>query len=178
MRVVDCSSSVGGGNGQFPSHHSAAASKGPLHRLAAVRRRQNISRRTVARRMRINVSQVKMQEKETADLTLSTLYAWQQVLGVPLGELLVEAEDGLSTPIKERAQLVRLMKTAKAILHHASQTAIRRMAQVLVEQLTEIMPELKEVGPWHSVGQLRSREEYGRVVERRFPDYVFSDHRS
>ena len=47
------------------------------------------------------------------------------------------------------------------------------MAETLVEQLVEIMPELKNVSPWHTYGQRRSLEEYGRVVERRLSDDAF-----
>ena len=51
------------------------------------------------------------------------------------------------------------------------------MAQMLVEQLVEIMPELEEVSPWHDFGQRRSLEEYGRVVERRLSeDMLDSNH--
>jgi hypothetical protein len=42
------------------------------------------------------------------------------------------------------------------------------MAQTLCEQLTEMMPELKEVAPWHTVGQRRSLDEMGRVAENVF----------
>ena len=39
-------------------------------------------------------------------------------------------------------------------------------AQVMVDQLVEMMPELEDVGGWHTVGQRRRLDEYGRVVER------------
>jgi hypothetical protein len=44
---------------------------------------------------------------------------------------------------------------------------------MLIDQLIEIMPELKEVGPWHSVGQRRTLDDFGRVVEQSVPDEVF-----
>ena len=47
------------------------------------------------------------------------------------------------------------------------------MAQVLVDQLIEVMPELEDVSPWHQFGQRRSLDEYGRAVERRLSDDVF-----
>ena len=109
-------------------------------------------------------------EEETADLPLSVLYQWQRVLEVPIAELLVDSDAPLSAPVMERAQLVKLMKTAAAILERAERPSIRRMAQMLVEQLIEMMPELKGVGPWHAVGQRRSLDEYGRVVERRLTE--------
>ena len=46
----------------------------------------------------------------------------------------------------------------------------RRMAENLVEQLLELMPELKEVSPWHSVGQRRSLDEMGRIAENQIGD--------
>jgi hypothetical protein len=39
--------------------------------------------------------------------------------------------------------------------------------------LVEMMPELKEVGAWHSVGQRRTLDEMGRIVERAYSEEVF-----
>ena len=143
----------------------------PLHRLHKVRRLQGISRRTVARRLKTDVSQVKSQENETADILLSTLYQWQDVLEVPIEELLVEAGDELSPPVMKRAQMVRLMKTALAILKRTQQSTIQRMAQTLVDQLTELMPELEGIGAWHAVGKRRTQDELGQAAYRQLcPD--------
>ncbi len=65
----------------------------PLQRLAIVRRLQGLSRRTVARRMNVDLEQVRRQEAADADLPLSVLYAWQKALEVPVAELLVEPGD-------------------------------------------------------------------------------------
>ena len=70
-----------------------AAARQPLQRLALVRRNQGISRRTLARRMNVDIEVVRQQERETADVSLSVLYAWQKALEVPLGELLTESGD-------------------------------------------------------------------------------------
>jgi len=145
----------------------------PLHRLAEVRRRQGITRRTLARRLNTDVATVKLLEQPTSDLLLSTLYAWQEVLDAPVAELLVESEEPLSAPVLKRAQMVRLMKTAGAILERASQPSIRRMAQMLVDQLCEVMPELKGVSPWHAVGRRRTQDELGQAAYRRIPTEVF-----
>jgi hypothetical protein len=64
------------------------------------------------------------------------------------------------------------MKTAVTILQRSRQPGIRRMAEVLVNQLTEMMPELKGVGPWPSVGRRRTSEELGQVVHRRLPTHL------
>jgi hypothetical protein len=73
----------------------------------------------------------------------------------------------------ERARLIRLMKTAAAIRESVKSAGASRLATMLVEQLLEIMPELAEVSAWHSVGQRRSLDEYGRIVERRMRDEWF-----
>jgi len=145
----------------------------PLQRLAAVRRLQGISRRTVARRLNIEVEQVKQQERETVDIPLSTLYVWQEALGVPIAELLVEADDSLTSPVLERSQLVRLMKTVLAIRQQAKHKSIRRMAETMVDQLVEIMPELTNIGPWNAVGKRRRLSEVGLAALRRLPERVF-----
>ncbi len=146
-----------------------------LHRLAAVRRLQGVSRRTLARRMNVEVSQIRCEEQENSDLPLSKLYEWQEALEVPISELLVESQDVLSQPLLQRAQLVRLMKTSLALLEQADQDAIRLMAQTLIEQLVEIMPELQGVSAWHAVGKRRSLDELGIAAMRTLSDDVFVD---
>ena len=171
MSVVDYPVPQAGTNNGTAAGLSAAPR--PLHRLAEVRRQQGVTRRTVARRLDTDVHHVKREERETSDLSLSQLYRWQQVLDVPVSELLVESDDPLSTPVMKRAQLVRLMKTAAAILERSQQAGIQRMAQVLVDQLIDIMPELAEVRPWHAVGKRRSQDELGQAAERgRWTDFL------
>jgi transcriptional regulator with XRE-family HTH domain len=143
-----------------------------LHRLRSVRRLQGMSLRTAARQLGKAVREVRQQEEETQDLRLSELYRWQTILDVPLVELLVDPDTPLSRPVMERARMVRLMKTATALLEQAPTPQVRRMGQMLVEQLLELMPELKGVGPWHTVGQRRSLDEVGRIVERSLPDDI------
>ena len=139
----------------------------PLHRLAVVRQQQGVTRRTLARRLNTEVNHVKWQEQATSDLLLSALYEWQEVLEVPVAELLVEPGEPLSAPVLKRAQMVRLMKTAVTILERTQQVGIRRMAQMLVEQLMEIMPELAGVCPWPIVGQRRTQSELGQAAQHR-----------
>ncbi len=147
--------------------------KRPLQRLGAVRSREGVTRRTIARRLKTSISDVKRQEDETTDLLLSTLYKWQEVLDVPMSELVIDMEEPLSSPVKKRAELLRIMKTAVTILERTRQTSIRRMAQTLVEQLIELMPELDGVSPWPAVGKSRLPSEYGQAVHRRMPDELF-----
>lgn len=138
-----------------------------LHRIREVRSEQGVSIRSAARRMGIEMRQVRMEEESSADLRLSDIYRWQEALEVPISDLFVETDAALSRPVLERARLVRMMKTAAALEERAGNNlAIKRLAKMLMEQLCEIMPELKDVGPWHSVGQRRSGNELGRIAEQ------------
>ena len=141
-----------------------------LHRIQEVRRLQGMSLRTAARQLQTDVRSIRAQEQATTDLKLSDLYRWQQALEVPIGELLVEDDDPLSRPVRERAAMLKVMKTARAIVELAHPGPAKRMAENLVEQLVELMPELAEVSPWHSVGQRRSLDEMGRIAEQPIGD--------
>lgn len=147
-----------------------------MHRIATVRQQQGVTLRTVARHTGLTQSVLREQEDETVDLKISDLVRWQKVLEVPLADLLVDSNGPLSRPVSERAQMLRLMKTAAAILEAAESPAISRMARTLVDQLTALMPELAEVGPWHSVGQRRSSDECGKIAERPVSDSFTRSH--
>jgi transcriptional regulator with XRE-family HTH domain len=163
---------VNGSNG-----HASGPVKGarPLHRLGTVRKQQGYSLRRVARQLRLPMEAVRRQEDEQSDMTLSDLYRWQRALEVPVSELLVDLDAPLSPPIMERARMVKLMKTALAIQERSGTNGVRRMADNLVNQLLEIMPELQGVSPWHAVGQRRTLDEFGVAAERRMPDEWFDD---
>ena len=136
-----------------------------LHRIAEVRQRQGVTLRNVARRLGVEISVVRRQEQPDCDVRVSDLMKWQEVLEVPVSELLVESEGQLSGPVLERARMVKLMKTAAAIREQATAaTGLRRMADMLVEQVLEIMPELADVTPWHHVGQRRTLNDVGRTA--------------
>ena len=49
------------------------------------------------------------------------------------------------------------------------------MTQTLIDQLTEMMPELQGVSPWHSVGKRRRLDELGIAAQRSLSDEVFLD---
>ena len=85
---------------------------------------------------------------------------------MPLADLVEETDVPLSRPVMERARLVRLMKTVMTIREMSEKPAVQRLAQTLVEQLCEVMPELQGVASWHSVGQRRTLDELGRTGER------------
>lgn len=140
--------------------------KKTLNRLREVREQQGVTLRTCARRMHLDMRSLRSQEEPEADLKVSELRHWQTVLDVPLSELIEESDLPLSRPIMERAQMVRAMKTAVSILEAADTPELQRFATNLVEQLTEIMPELREVSAWHTVGQRRTLDEVGKVAEK------------
>ena len=67
------------------------------------------------------------------------------------------------------------MKTAVTLRETARETRVQRLITTLVDQLTEIMPELAEVGPWHGSGNRRTLDDFGRAVEYRLSDDVLQD---
>jgi len=171
-------------NGVLPESNGVAASepevncaKAPteLHRISEVRIQQGASLRSVSRKLNLSVQEVRDQENSTTDLSITDLLKWQEVLEVPLADLLIDSEGPLSEPVCERARMLRIMKTAKAIHEGAHNRSIVRLANMLIDQLVEIMPELSDVSAWHTVGQRRTQEEVGRIVERSIPDNFFTD---
>jgi transcriptional regulator with XRE-family HTH domain len=163
------------GFGQVPVPPVPSAGVRPLHCIAEARRRQGISVRSAARRMQTSMEQVRRQEDPNCDMLLSELHRWQKALEVPIAELLVDSDAPLSEPVLTRARLLRVMKTVRAIRESATSPSIQRFAAMLEQQLIELMPELKDVAAWHSVGQRRSPNELGRIAERVLPDSYFND---
>jgi transcriptional regulator with XRE-family HTH domain len=153
--------------------NGSSASDRKYHRIAEVRREQGVSLRSMARQMKLDMPTIRREENGSSDLRVSDLIRWQRVLDVPLADLLVDPGTSLSRPVMERARMVRLMKTAAALQEQAKTPGIQRLTTMLVQQLKEIMPELEHISAWHSVGQRRSLDEYGRIVERRMRDDFF-----
>ena len=116
---VDLSQAIAGGRRQ--------ASR-CLHRISEVRQQQGVSLRSVSRRMDMTVQEIREQEDSSADLRISDLLKWQEVLEVPLADLLVDADGPLSDPVSRRAGMLRLMKTAKAIQEAAQDRSVVRLA--------------------------------------------------
>jgi transcriptional regulator with XRE-family HTH domain len=142
--------------------------------LQEVRKRENVSRRALARRLGITETEVKLLENGLSDVRISTLVSWSQALDVPLADLVAEPCHTLPPVLKQRALLVRVMKTAKSLLEKAKEAPLRRLAENMVQQLEEVMPELHGVTAWPSTGQRRSVHDLGRIVERRLSDDLFA----
>ncbi|MCC6510066.1 MAG: helix-turn-helix transcriptional regulator [Pirellulaceae bacterium] len=134
------------------------------HRIAEVRAQQALSLRTISRRTGLEVKELRRQEDATTDLSLSELMLWQKALEVPLVDLLEDESDVLSRPVKERAQMVRIMKTVVS-LGEASQGNLRltRLSAMLREQMLQLMPELAEIGGWPQCGSRRGADVMGRI---------------
>lgn len=115
--------------------------------------------------MGTSVEQLRQEEDPTNDISLARLYQWQRLLEVPIEDLLVEPYSPLSEPVLKRARMVRLMKTVQAIMERSHQSSVRRLAQTMINQLVEIMPELEGVTPWHSSDRAKSQNQNARVLE-------------
>jgi transcriptional regulator with XRE-family HTH domain len=135
------------------------------HRLAEVRREQGVSMRSMSRRLGVDPQQLRQQESPDFDLRLSELHRWQAALEVPLVDLLVEPQDDFACPVQQRAQLLKIMKTALAISELATQPRVSRLAQMLREQLVTLMPELEQVSAWPNYGGRRPADEMGKTLE-------------
>jgi transcriptional regulator with XRE-family HTH domain len=177
MSTVEYNFELGGFHAPAPAPigPQSNGTKRLMHRINEVRQEQGVSIRSAARRIGISMQDVREQEDPTCDLRLSQLHLWQQVLEVPLTDLLLDSNAPLSTPVSQRAHMLRVMKTAKALAEATAEPPIKRLAEMLIAQLVEVMPELQEVSAWHSVGQRRTQDEMGRIVERTIPDSFFGD---
>jgi transcriptional regulator with XRE-family HTH domain len=129
----------------------------------------------VARKLGLTVTQIRDEERETADLSLSVLYRWQQALGVPVAELLVQQDDALSPSIRTRSRLLKIMKTVRTLEQHTCSPASARLITQLAGQLLELMPELRDVGGWQGTGHRRTLDELGRIADNPFPDHILMD---
>ena len=146
----------------------------PLHRLREIRSQQDISIRSLSRRMNVTASEVRMQEDPHFDLRLSALYQWQQALGVPASELLVEPGEGLSAPIQLRARLLRMMKTIATILDQPQSDRTTHLIANLKNDILEVMPEVEGVDRWHGSSSDRSGD-IAAAVLRQIDDAFFLD---
>lgn len=142
----------------------------PLHFIASTLRKQNATLAGCARRLGLTPAEAAAQTRPDADLTLSQLYAWRDVLDVPTSELL-PLENVVPDPIRNRALLLRTMKTARQLQDLSRGTRLEPAVASLVDQLIELMPELAEVPAWPTVGQSRAPREAGSATRRVDADF-------
>ena len=149
------------------------SSQRPFHKISEVRQRQGVTLRNVARRLGMEMAVIRKQEKPDSDLRISDLLRWQHVLDVPLSELLEDGLDQLSGPVLVRSRMVKLMKTAAAIREQVGDNAGSQLVSQLIGQILEMMPELADITPWHTVGQRRTLDDVGRTARDTVPDDLF-----
>lgn len=150
------------------------ADQAPLHQIELVRERQDVALRTAVRKLKLPAGSVREQLDPASDLTLSQLYAWQQILNCPVSELLVDEDQRLSEPIKNRAALLQLMKTAVTIRSAAKSGGIKTLSEMLVEQLVELFPEFRDVMPWGGDGNVSRKVCCAAIASRKYPDDWFA----
>ena len=112
----------------------------PLHQIAAVRRREGLSLQDAAKILNVPLDFVIWQERETSDLRLDELWAWQRALDVPVEDLLIEPYGLMPSTAVTREEIHRAMKTTLEIAHRDTSYRIQRMARRIVELLMEIVP--------------------------------------
>lgn len=134
-----------------------------LHRVRVVREQQGVSLRSMAKRLNIDIPTYREMEDPLNDLSMSELRRLQETLDVPLCDLLDDRET-LSRQVEERAKLIRIMKTATALKDSAAQAGVKRMCEMLCEQLIDLMPELAEVSAWPQYGGRRGKSAVGRAL--------------
>lgn len=151
---------------RFPSKSTR-----PLHFIASTLRKQNATLAGCARRLGLTPAEAAAQARPDADLTLSQLYAWRAVLDVPTSEL-IPFVDVVPDPIRNRALLLRTMKTARQLQNLSRGTRLEPAVASLVDQLVELMPELAETPAWPTVGQSRAPRESGSATRRVDADFT------
>ncbi|MBX3422294.1 MAG: helix-turn-helix transcriptional regulator [Pirellulaceae bacterium] len=136
-----------------------------LNRLAEVRTSQGLSEKSMCKRLGIDLAELRRMEDPMCDLSLSQMRKFQVALDVPLVDLL-EDSGGLSRPVYERAQLVKVMKTAASIAECNLTPRVERLTQMLREQLIQLMPELSEITSWPQFGSRRNSGAVARILEQ------------
>lgn len=134
-----------------------------LHRIREVRRRQEVTVRTVARHLGITPMEVSSWERPDHDIHVSDLIQVAKLLGVPPGELLVS--DDMEEVWKLRGLVLRLARIVNTLLREAPNPSIRSLAQSQRNLILKAMPQAGEVGGLLAVGKRRTTEDCGRCAE-------------
>ena len=147
-----------------------------MHLIATVRKREKVSLARFARKMRMSKREAKRLDDEFRDVPLSTVYRAAAALQVPITELLLGTHEFQSPFIRQRAGLVRAMKTVEALRVASTDEKTLRFAENLRNQLVAIMPELSEIKAWPQYGSIRGFDDMGRITTRIIPaDLVPAD---
>lgn len=147
--------------GPAPEYKSRRKS---YHRIAKVRVQQGRSLRSIARQSGIALRVLRSQERPGSNLTLQELYFWKDVLDVPIEILLIDRDEPLTESLRDRACLVKIMKTVMALSEIPTSARLSRLVSTLKDQLIDLMPELSDVRSWPSTGSHRPIELLGRAV--------------
>ena len=132
-----------------------------LHRIREVRRREGVSVRTLAGRLKISGAMVKKLENPTTDIRLSDLYLVAETLKVPVAELICDSEHDTVQVL--RALLVRVAVATNTLLGKCTTDSQRRLAEHIQAVVSEEIP-AAECGTLPEVGQRRGPDELGRVA--------------
>ena len=116
--------------------------------LKMARLREGKSLRSVARSMRKPMSLVRRQEEGLCELTIADVYRWRDALKIPLSEVLQTPRMALQERIRQRACLVRVLKTAKFMIGELDDEVARELAQTLVDEIQSALPEYEEIAAW------------------------------
>jgi len=161
------------GEDKFSAEQRPPGAARTLHRLAALRKAKGVSQHEIAARMKTTVEEVQRQERSESDLWLSAIYDWAAALRVPVTELLSVTEQVSQATVLPSDEVTRLLEIAKAIRQEARRPAVQRLAQTLIDQLVEILPDLKKAGP--QAGARRHREGRSGPMRRSLSEGVFLD---
>jgi transcriptional regulator with XRE-family HTH domain len=149
-------------------------SAGPRrHRISEVLEEEGLSLRTAAMRMGITTAQARSEADPAVDLSLSALCRWQAALNVPIADLLTAPGMSLSPAVQLRARLLKAMRTVRSLQLQVDDEAAQSLAITLAQQLLDMMPELKVISGWPTVGVRRTLDELGAIVDRNLPDDFF-----
>ncbi len=165
MKTMDSGVSDTEGQGPLPP----SPPQRPLHRLAAARRERHMSRQHLAEGLHVDVETLRELEQAQTDFPLSLLYRCREILDVPLQKLLVDASAPPALPRAARARMADLLRTVATILQESKQPAVCRMAHNLVNQMVELMPELKGLAAEYLAGDEQLLDSQGRSTGRPSP---------
>ena len=134
------------------------------HAIAQAREREEMSIQKCAEGLGISVAEAKKQEESTTPLTAAQLSEWKRVLKVPYSELLGMDDDELDDPVRHRAGMLRIMKTAKSLKETVRDPSDLVLVDNLIGQIVELMPEVETVSAWPKVGKSHEKGRLGRAA--------------